>query len=34
LPPHLQWLPLADAITAALPTPVRTLLKTLQQSRY
>ncbi|MGQ2966792.1 A/G-specific adenine glycosylase [Methylophilus sp.] len=34
LPAHLQWLPLADAITAALPTPVRTLLKTLQQSRY
>ncbi|MGP1716869.1 MAG: A/G-specific adenine glycosylase [Methylophilus sp.] len=33
LPPHLQWLPLADAIAAALPTPVRTLLKTLQQSR-
>jgi A/G-specific adenine glycosylase len=34
LPPHLQWLPLNDAIAAALPTPVRTLLKTLQQSRY
>jgi A/G-specific adenine glycosylase len=34
LPPHLQWLPLADAINAALPTPVRTLLQTLQQSRY
>ncbi|MEZ0287932.1 MAG: A/G-specific adenine glycosylase [Methylophilus sp.] len=34
LQPHLQWLPLADAIAAALPTPVRTLLKTLQQSRY
>ncbi|MFD0914366.1 A/G-specific adenine glycosylase [Methylophilus luteus] len=34
LPAHLQWLPLADAMAAALPTPVRTLLKTLQQTRY
>jgi A/G-specific adenine glycosylase len=34
LPAHLQWLSLADAIQAALPTPVRTLLKTLQQTRY
>jgi A/G-specific adenine glycosylase len=34
LPPHVQWLPRADAINAALPTPVRTLLQTLQQSRY
>jgi A/G-specific adenine glycosylase len=30
----LQWLSIADAVTAAIPTPVRTLLKTLQQSRY
>lgn len=34
LPAHLQWLPLADAIKAALPTPVRTLLKTLQQAHF
>lgn len=28
--PDRQWLPLADAIGAALPTPVRTLLKSLR----
>lgn len=32
LPPNMQWLALPDAITAALPTPVRTLIKTLQYS--
>jgi A/G-specific adenine glycosylase len=32
LPPHMQWLALSDAISAALPTPIRTLVKTLQQS--
>lgn len=32
--PDRQWLPFADAIGAALPTPVRTLLKTLRQGRY
>lgn len=32
LPPHMQWLGLTDAIAAALPTPVRTLIKTLKQS--
>lgn len=34
LPANLQWLPLAEAIGAALPTPVRTLLKALQQTHY
>lgn len=32
LPPNMQWLALTDAIAAALPTPVRTLIKTLQHS--
>lgn len=32
LPPNMQWLGLTDAIAAALPTPVRTLIKTLKQS--
>lgn len=32
LPPNMQWLGLTDAIAAALPTPVRTLIKTLQHS--
>jgi len=32
LPPNTQWLALQDAINAALPTPVRTLIKTLQYS--
>lgn len=32
LPPNMQWLCLTDAIAAALPTPVRTLIKTLQHS--
>lgn len=32
LPPNIQWLGLTDAIAAALPTPVRTLIKTLQHS--
>jgi len=27
LPPNMQWLTLSDAIAAALPTPVRTLIK-------
>lgn len=31
LPPNMQWLPLSDAISAAIPTPVRTLIKTLHQ---
>lgn len=34
LPPHMQWLSLADAISAALPTPVRVLIQTLQQRRF
>jgi len=29
LPPHMQWLSLSDAIAAALPTPVRILIKSL-----
>lgn len=29
LPPNMQWLALHDAISAALPTPVRTLIRTL-----
>ncbi len=33
LPPHMQWLALSDAIAAALPTPVRTLIKALQNAR-
>lgn len=33
LPPNMQWLALADAVSAALPTPVRTLIKSLRQSR-
>lgn len=32
LPPNMQWLALTDAIAAALPTPVRTLIKTLEAS--
>lgn len=32
LPPNMQWLALTDAIAAALPTPVRTLIKALQHS--
>ncbi|QDC45155.1 A/G-specific adenine glycosylase [Methylophilus medardicus] len=32
LPPHMQWLTLSDAIAAALPTPVRTLIKALQSA--
>lgn len=31
LPPQLQWLPFADAVGAAVPAPVRTLLKQLRQ---
>ncbi|HSH86035.1 MAG TPA: A/G-specific adenine glycosylase [Methylophilus sp.] len=34
LPPNMQWLSMNDAIDAALPAPVRTLIKTLQQFRY
>ncbi|WP_029147568.1 A/G-specific adenine glycosylase [Methylophilus sp. 5] len=30
LPPHMQWLAIPDAISAALPTPVRTLIKALK----
>jgi len=30
LPPNMQWLSLSDAIAAALPTPVRTLIKTFK----
>jgi A/G-specific adenine glycosylase len=30
----LIWLPVADAISAAVPTPVRTLLKALKQGQY
>jgi A/G-specific adenine glycosylase len=33
LAPNQQWLSLEDAITAALPTPVRTLIKGLQKLR-
>ena len=32
LPPNMHWLGLTDAIAAALPAPVRTLIKTLKQS--
>lgn len=32
LPPNMQWLTLSDAISAALPTPVRTLIKALHQA--
>jgi A/G-specific adenine glycosylase len=31
LPPNMQWLTLSDAIAAALPTPVRTLIKAFKQ---
>lgn len=31
LPPNMQWLSLSDAIGAALPTPVRTLIKAFKQ---
>lgn len=31
LQPNMQWLSLSDAIAAALPTPVRTLIKTFKQ---
>ncbi|MBF5040490.1 A/G-specific adenine glycosylase [Methylophilus sp. 13] len=32
--PNQQWLALADAVAAALPTPIRTLIKGLQQLRF
>lgn len=31
LPPNMQWLSLSDAIAAALPTPVRTIVKAFKQ---
>lgn len=31
LPPNMQWLTFSDAISAALPTPVRTLIKAFKQ---
>jgi A/G-specific adenine glycosylase len=34
VPAGLIWLPVVDAISAAVPTPVRTLLKALKQGQY
>lgn len=34
LAPNQQWLSLTEAVDAALPTPVRTLIKRLQQLRF
>lgn len=34
LRPNMQWLTLTDAVAAALPTPVRTLIKTLKHTHH